>query len=110
MKRYQAVLILDPDLDEKALADFKENFNKLLKDGNAENIEVLEDNIRDMSYSIKKHPRTYFWRLAFESETSLIDHIKQEIRHDERLLRQTYLIFPKTEGAEEALVEESKED
>ncbi len=91
MKHYQAVLILNPDLEEKAVKDFQENFQKLLKKGKARNISELESNLRDLAHAIKKHPRTHFWRVGFEADPGLIVKLREEIRHDERLLRQMYL-------------------
>ncbi|MCK4334553.1 30S ribosomal protein S6 [candidate division WOR-3 bacterium] len=91
MRRYQAVLILDPDLEDKALEDFCEMFHKLLKRGKATNVKELESDMRDMAHVVKKHPRTRFWRVAFDAEPGLIAKLKEEIRHDERLLRQMYL-------------------
>jgi ribosomal protein S6 len=104
LRHYQAVLILDPDLEEKALEDFCEMFHKLLKRGNAVNVKELESAVRDMAHEVKKHPRTRFWRLAFDAEPGLVANLKEEIRHDERLLRQMYLSIPS--GEEEASEEE----
>jgi len=91
LKHYQAVLILNPDLEEKAVKDFQDNFQKLLKKGKAKNISELESNLRDLAHAIKKHPRTHFWRVGFEADPGLIVKLREEIRHDERLLRQMYL-------------------
>jgi len=91
LKHYQAVLILNPDLEEKAVKDFQDNFQKLLKKGKARNISELESNLRDLAHAIKKHPRTHFWRVGFEADPGLIVKLREEIRHDERLLRQMYL-------------------
>ena len=91
MRRYQAVLVLKPDIESAAVEDFRKKFEKLLKDGEAVNIEMLEDNMRDLSHAIKKQPRAHFWRLSFESESGLVSKLREEIRHDERLLRQIYL-------------------
>jgi ribosomal protein S6 len=104
LKHYQAVLILDPDLENKALEDFCEMFHKLLKRGKASNVKELEADARDMAHEIKKHPRTRFWRVAFDAEPGLIAELREEIRHDERLLRQMYLSTPP--GEEEAPEEE----
>lgn len=102
MRRYQAVLILDPDLEDKALEDFRGMFHKLLKRGKATNVKELEADMRNMAHSVKKHPRTRFWRVAFDAEPALIAKLKEEIRHDERLLRQMYLsavVGPQKEGS-----------
>ena len=104
MKHYQAVLILDPDLEDKALEDFCEMFHKLLKRGKAVNVKELESDARDMAHEVKKHPRTHFWRVAFDADPGLIAKLREEIRHDERLLRQMYLSTPS--GEEEASEEE----
>jgi len=106
LRRYQAVLILDPDLEDKALEDFQAGFHKLLKKGKAVNVKELQADVRDMAHSIKKHPRTRFWRVAFDAEPDLIAKLKEEIRHDERLLRQMYLsVAP---GQEEESSQEEK--
>lgn len=101
MRRYQAVLILDPDLEEKPLAEFQESFQKLLKKVQGRNIEVLEDNIRDLAHAISKRPRARFWRVGFEAPPSAIDSLRAGIRHDERVLRQTYLTASDIEAREE---------
>ncbi|NLI98129.1 30S ribosomal protein S6 [bacterium] len=98
MRRYQAVLILDPDIEEKALSDFREVFNKLLKGAKAENVSELENDVRDLAHPIKKRPRARFWRVAFDANPGSVASIKSEIRHDERMLRQMY--FSQESGTE----------
>lgn len=91
MRRYQAVLILHPDIEDAALEDFQKGFNKLLKSGKAADVRVLENDKRDLAHPIKKIPRAHFWRVAFDAPPGLISKLQDEIRHDERLLRQVYL-------------------
>lgn len=105
MRRYQAILILNPNLEEKALDDFREGFRKLLKKAKAKNIKEIEDEVRDLAHSVKKQPRAHFWRVAFDAETKEIETLRNEIRHDERLLRQSYLSLP-VGGKEENVKEE----
>lgn len=105
MRRYQAVLILNPDLEEKPMEDFREGFRKLLKKAKAKNIEEIENEVRDLAHIIKKQPRAHFWRVAFDVDPKEIAMLKDEIRHDERLLRQSYLALPAS-GKEENAKEE----
>jgi len=108
LKRYQAVLILDPDLEDKALKEFQDGFRKLLKKGKAANVEVLEDEVRDLAHAVAKHPRARFWRVGFEAESNLVAQLQEEIRHDERLLRQVYLLNAVAAGAQEASAPETE--
>ncbi|MBN2378754.1 30S ribosomal protein S6 [candidate division WOR-3 bacterium] len=91
MRRYQAVLILKPDIDSVALDDFRAKYLKLLADGKAVDIETLDDRMHDLAHAIKKYPRAHFWRVRFEADPGLVAKLKGEIRHDETLLRQVYL-------------------
>ena len=91
MKRYQAVLILDPDIEEKATEDFRDTFRKLLKEAKAENIQEIENDVRDLAHAIKRRPRARFWRVVFEADSKTVAMLRSEIRHDERMLRQMYL-------------------
>ena|GEM_PF-268196 len=101
MRRYEAVLILKPDSEEKLLADFQARLKKLLADGKATGIDTIEDEVRDLAHPIRKQPRAHFWRVGFDAEPGLVARIREEICHDEILLRQVYL---------QSTVEESSED
>ena len=90
MKKYEAVLILNPNLSSK-VEDFKEEFNKLLTD-NSFKITKLEDvGRRQLAYSINNHNKGHYLLMNLEGDPSKLIEIETKIKYNESIIRHLVL-------------------
>ena len=107
MKKYEAVLILNPNLSSK-VEDFKEEFNKLLKD-NSFKITKLEDiGRRQLAYSINNHNKGHYLLMNLEGDPSKLIEIETKIKYNESIIRHLVLAVKNHSEDESVLMAESK--
>ena len=107
MKKYEAVLILNPNLSSK-VEDFKEEFNKLLTD-NSFKITKLEDvGRRQLAYSINNHNKGHYLLMNLEGDPSKLLEIETKIKYNESIIRHLVLAVKNHSEDESVLMAESK--
>ena len=107
MKKYEAVLILNPNLSSK-VEDFKEEFNKLLT-GNSFKITKLEDvGRRQLAYSINNHNKGHYLLMNLEGDPSKLIEIETKIKYNESIIRHLVLAVKNHSEDESVLMAESK--
>jgi small subunit ribosomal protein S6 len=107
MKKYEAVLILNPNLSSK-VEDFKEDFNKLLTD-NSFKITKLEDvGRRQLAYSINNHNKGHYLLMNLEGDPSKLIEIETKIKYNESIIRHLVLAVKNHSEDESVLMAESK--
>lgn len=107
MKKYEAVLILNPNLSSK-VEDFKEEFNKLLTD-NSFKITKLEDvGRRQLAYSINNHNKGHYLLMNLEGDPSKLIEIETKIKYNESIIRHLVLAVKNHFEDESVLMAESK--
>ena len=107
MKKYEAVLILNPNLSSKD-EDFKEEFNKLLTD-NSFKITKLEDvGRRQLAYSINNHNKGHYLLMNLEGDPSKLIEIETKIKYNESIIRHLVLAVKNHSEDESVLMTESK--
>ena len=107
MKKYEAVLILNPNLSSK-IEDFKEEFNKLLTD-NSFKITKLEDvGRRQLAYSINNHNKGHYLLMNLEGDPSKLIEIETKIKYNESIIRHLVLAVKNHSEDESVLMAESK--
>ena len=107
MKKYEAVLILNPNLSSK-VEDFKKEFNKLLTD-NSFKITKLEDvGRRQLAYSINNHNKGHYLLMNLEGDPSKLIEIETKIKYNESIIRHLVLAVKNHSEDESVLMAESK--
>ena len=87
MKNYETVFILNPVLSEDQMKDTVEKFVKVLKNGNAEVLNVEQWGLKKLAYPIQ-HKSTGFYNLVeFAADPSVINTLETEYRRDESVMR-----------------------
>mgnify|MGYP001182570606 CR=1 FL=1 len=90
MKKYEAVIILNPNLSSKA-DNFIKGFEKLLKE-NSFNIKKFEDiGRRQLSYSINNHNKGHYIIFNLEGDPTKLIDIENKIKYDESIIRHLFI-------------------
>ena len=107
MKKYEAVIVLNPNLSSK-VDNFKKDFEKLLKD-NSFNIVKTEDiGRRQLAYSIANHNKGHYILFNLEGDPSKLLEIETKIKYNESIIRHLFLVIKEHNGEDSSLFVESK--
>ena len=107
MKKYEAVIILNPNLSTKA-DDFIKDFKKLLE-ANTFNIVKQEDvGRRQLSYSINNHNKGHYLLFNIEGDPSKLIEIENKIKYNESIIRHLFISVKIHSGEDSQLLLDSK--
>ena len=107
MKKYEAVIILNPNLSSKA-DDFIKDFKKLLE-ANTFNIVKQEDvGRRQLSYSINNHNKGHYLLFNLEGDPSKLIEIENKIKYNESIIRHLFISVKIHSGEDSQLLLDSK--
>lgn len=107
MKKYEAVIILNPNLSSK-VDEFKKDFDKLLTD-NSFNILKTEDvGRRQLAYSIANHNKGHYILFNLEGDPSKLLEIETKIKYNESIIRHLFLVVKEHVAEDSSLLIESR--
>ena len=107
MKKYEAVIILNPNLSSKA-SNFEKDFEKLLK-SNSFSIQKKEDvGRRQLAYSINNHNKGHYLLFNIEGDASKLIDIENKIKYNESIIRHLFISVKEHSGEDSQLLQDSK--
>lgn len=87
MRRYETILIADPDLADDSRGQVLERVTELIGTMGGTLIAIDEWGVKKLAYPIKKRPKGYYVRFDFCGEGPLVDEIERFFRIDDRALK-----------------------
>ncbi len=107
MKKYEAVIILNPNLSSK-VDSFIKDFEKLLK-ANTFNIIKTEDiGRRQLSYTINNHNKGHYLIFNIEGTAENLIDIENKIKYDESIIRHLFISVNEHDGEDSQLLVDSR--
>lgn len=107
MKRYEAVLILNPNLSSKVNSFLKE-FDSILKK-NSFSIKKTEDiGRRQLSYSINNHNKGHYVIFNIEGDASRLIDIENKIKFNELIIRHLFIAVKEHQVEDSELLLDAK--
>ena len=107
MKKYEAVIILNPNLSSK-VETFIKDFEKLLS-SNSFNIAKYEDvGRRQLAYSINNHNKGHYLLFNIEGDPMKLIEIENKIKYDESIIRHLFISVKEHSGEDSQLLVDSK--
>jgi small subunit ribosomal protein S6 len=107
MKKYEAVIILNPNLSSK-VDSFIKDFEKLLK-ANTFNIKKMEDiGRRQLSYSINNHNKGHYLIFNIEGNAANLIDIENKIKYNESIIRHLFISVKEHDGEDSQLLVDSR--
>jgi small subunit ribosomal protein S6 len=107
MRRYETIIILDPDISEDGRAPVFDRIGDTISQGNG--FLVLRDDWgnRKLAYEIKKKPRGFYTHFDFCGTGTIVDEIERFCRIDDRVMK--YLTVLLDEAADVDRIKEEAE-
>ena len=107
MKKYEAVIILNPNLSSK-VDSFIKDFEKLLK-ANTFKIKKIEDiGRRQLSYSINNHNKGHYLIFNIEGNAVNLIDIENKIKYNESIIRHLFISVKEHDGEDSQLLVDSR--
>ena len=107
MKKYEVVIILNPNLSSK-VDSFIKDFKKLLK-ANTFNIKKMEDiGRRQLSYSINNHNKGHYLIFNIEGNAANLIDIENKIKYNESIIRHLFISVKEHDGEDSQLLIDSR--
>ena len=107
MKKYEAVIILNPNLSSKVNSFLKE-FDSILKK-NSFSIKKTEDiGRRQLSYSINNHNKGHYVIFNIEGDASRLIDIENKIKFNELIIRHLFIAVKEHQVEDSELLLDAK--
>ena len=107
MNKYEAVIILNPNLSTKVDSFLKE-FKSLLSDNSFNIIKTEDVGRRQLAYSINNHNKGHYLLFNIEGDPSKLIDIENKIKYNESIIRHLFVSVKEHDGDESYLFSESK--
>ena len=95
MRHYEVMVILDPDLEERAVSALIENFLSVVREGNGKVEKVDTWGRRRLAYEIKKKPEGIYSVIDLQAEPAVVKELDRQMNLNESVLR-TKVLRPET--------------
>ena len=96
MRRYETMLVLDPEMSKEQIDGFLEKLKQFLGDRGAKVLKVEEWGLNTLAYEIKKKKKGYYLLLYLNGDAALVAEMERNLRLMEEVLR--YLTVKGEEG------------
>jgi small subunit ribosomal protein S6 len=95
MRHYEVMVILDPDLEERAVSPLIESFLSVVREGNGKVEKVDTWGRRRLSYEINKKPEGIYSVIDLQAEPVVVKELDRQMNLNESVLR-TKVLRPET--------------
>ncbi|WP_328495235.1 30S ribosomal protein S6 [Streptomyces sp. NBC_00414] len=95
MRHYEVMVILDPELEERAVSPLIENFLSVVREANGKVEKVDTWGRRRLAYEIKKKPEGIYSVIDLQAEPAVVKELDRQMNLNESVLR-TKVLRPET--------------
>lgn len=95
MRRYETIIIIDPDAREDKRSELIERVNEIISQHGGFLIELDDWGQRRMAYEIKKKLRGHYTRIDYCGDGTLVDEIERTFRIDDRVIKYMTVLLDK---------------
>ena len=91
MNKFEAVLLLSPDVSKSIRDNLLNNFLKLIDDNNGKLIDSEDWGLKDLSYKIGNFSKAFYNFFQLELDGNKIENIKKNLTQDENFIRHMFI-------------------
>ena len=109
MRRYETIIIIDPDLSDEGRAPVLDRVMELIPQFDGALILVDEWGAKKLAYDIKKKTRGYYVRVDYCGNGALVSEVERFFRIDDRVLKFMTVLLDKDVDPEKILADIAQE-
>ncbi len=87
MRRYEAVIIIEPDVADDEVKALSEKFGDLIKSHDGEVIKIEDWGIKKLAYLVRKRDKGRYILFDFVSGPTLISEIERQFKISENIMK-----------------------
>ncbi len=87
MRRYESVIILDPEIPDDEIQGFTEKFTSLIKTSGGEIIKIEDWGAKKLAYPVKKRDKGRYLLLDFVGLPALIAELERQFKITEEVMK-----------------------
>ncbi len=91
MKKFEAVILLSPDVSSSSRKKQDEVFTKLIENNSGKIINTEDWGLRDLSYKIENFSKAFYSYFQVEIDGDKIDNVKKTLSQDETFIRHLFV-------------------
>lgn len=95
MRRYETIIITDPDLAEDGRKALTAKVGELMAAEGGHLVKQDDWGVRKLAYEIRKKPRGYYTLFDFCGGGALVDEMERQFRIDDRVLKYMTVLLDK---------------
>ncbi len=111
MRRYETIVIVDPDIGEEQRAPVFDRIRELVPQKGGLVVEFDEWGSRKMAYEVKKKKRGFYLRVDYCGSGELVNEMERQFRIDDRVLKYMTILLEDAvdmEAIQEKMAQASK--
>jgi len=108
MSKFEAVILLNPDLSSENLKKQEDSFKKLLIGLDGSVFSKEDWGLRNLNYKIKNFKKAFYKFYQLEIEGSKIQNIKKNINQNEQIIRHLFVKVKNHEKLPTKILNEEK--
>ena len=108
MSKFEAVLLLSPELPNKALLTEISKFKNQISENSGKIVNEENWGLRDLSYNIKKFKKAFYNFFQIEISGNSLDLMKNELNQSDNILRYIFIKVDKHQELPTKLNNEKK--
>lgn len=108
MRRYETIVVLDPDLSEEGRMPVFERITDLIPKEGGFLVEREDWGSKKLAYEVKKKTRGYYTRLDYCGNGALVDEIERFFRIDDRVIKYLTIVLEKNADIDRIKEEQAK--
>ena len=91
MNKFEAVLLLSPEIGSQELKKEYDKFKEYISSSNGTIVNEEDWGLRDLNYSIKKFKKAFYNYFQIEISGSYLDNIKRDLNQSDNILRYIFI-------------------
>ncbi len=104
MRRYETVVLLNPELSSEQVAQAVERYQALVAANAGELLKLDDWGQRPLAYPVEKHTRGYYTLIDYCGQAGTVQELERNLRIDERCMK--FLTVKTAEAADPAAIRE----
>ena len=110
MRRYETIIIIDPDLTDEGRAPVLDKVTQLIQQFDGTLVLADEWGAKSLAYDIKKKNRGYYVRVDYCGNGELVSEIERHFRIDDNVLKFMTVLLDNDADPEQILADIAKEE
>ena len=107
MRRYETIVIVDPDLSEEGRAPLFDRIKEVIPQQGGTLIDIEDWGNKRLAYNIKKKPRGFYARLDYCGNGTVVDELERFFRIDDRMMKYLTVVIDEDADPEALLAEKT---